>query len=77
MCGEQALAYTTRPLRIIVPYAPGGGTDFAARVIGEYLSRGIGQQAIKPQIHDTYECLELFGGSLAAPSGEHHHCQIE
>jgi tripartite-type tricarboxylate transporter receptor subunit TctC len=38
--------YPTRPVRIIVPYAPGGGTDFAARVIGEYLSRGIGQQVI-------------------------------
>ena len=39
-------AYPTRPVRIIVPYAPGGGTDFAARVIGEYLSRAIGQQVI-------------------------------
>jgi tripartite-type tricarboxylate transporter receptor subunit TctC len=32
-------AYPTRPVRFIVPLAAGGGLDFAARLIGEYLSR--------------------------------------
>jgi tripartite-type tricarboxylate transporter receptor subunit TctC len=42
----RAQTYPTRPVRIIVPFAPGGGLDFVARVIGEYLTRGIGQQVI-------------------------------
>jgi tripartite-type tricarboxylate transporter receptor subunit TctC len=39
-----AQAYPARPIRFIVPLAPGGGLDFVARLIGEYLSRNIGQQ---------------------------------
>ena len=39
-------AYPMRPIRFIVPYPPGGATDVAARVIGEYLSRSLGQQII-------------------------------
>jgi tripartite-type tricarboxylate transporter receptor subunit TctC len=40
----RAQAYPTRPIRFIVPLAPGGGLDFVARLIGEHLSRTIGQQ---------------------------------
>ena len=40
----RAQAYPTRPIRFIVPLAPGGGLDFVARLFGEYLSRKIGQQ---------------------------------
>jgi tripartite-type tricarboxylate transporter receptor subunit TctC len=38
--------YPARPVRFIVPYPPGGATDVAARVIGEYLSRSLGQQIV-------------------------------
>jgi tripartite-type tricarboxylate transporter receptor subunit TctC len=41
-----AQAYPTRPVRLIVNLAPGGGLDFMSRVIGEYLSRALGQQVI-------------------------------
>src|SRR5262245_16698198 len=41
-----AQAYPTRPVTIIVPFAAGGGTDVAARIIGEYMSRTLGQQFI-------------------------------
>src|SRR5580704_4474834 len=37
-------AYPARPIRFIVPIAPGGGLDFVARLVGEHLSRTIGQQ---------------------------------
>jgi tripartite-type tricarboxylate transporter receptor subunit TctC len=40
----RAQPYPTRPIRFIVPLAPGGGLDFVARLFGEYLSRSIGQQ---------------------------------
>jgi tripartite-type tricarboxylate transporter receptor subunit TctC len=37
-------AWPNRPVRFIVPLAPGGGLDFVARVVGEHMSRQIGQQ---------------------------------
>jgi tripartite-type tricarboxylate transporter receptor subunit TctC len=40
----RAQTYPTRPIRFIVPLAPGGGLDFVARLFGEYLSRNICQQ---------------------------------
>ena len=42
----QAQAYPTRPVTIIVPFAPAGGTDISARVVGEHMSRTLGQQLI-------------------------------
>ncbi len=41
-----AQAYPTRPLRWIVPYAPGGATDLFARLLGQWLSERLGQQVI-------------------------------
>jgi tripartite-type tricarboxylate transporter receptor subunit TctC len=41
-----AQSYPTRPVSIIVPFAPGGGTDFAARVVGEHMSRTLGQRFV-------------------------------
>jgi tripartite-type tricarboxylate transporter receptor subunit TctC len=40
----RAQTYPTRPVRLIVNLAPGGGLDFMSRIVGEYLSRSIGQQ---------------------------------
>jgi tripartite-type tricarboxylate transporter receptor subunit TctC len=42
----KAQAYPARPVRIIVGYAAGGGTDISARVIGQWLSERLGQQFI-------------------------------
>src|SRR5579872_3965854 len=39
-----AADYPIRPVRFIVPLAPGGGLDFVARLTSEYMSRAIGQQ---------------------------------
>jgi tripartite-type tricarboxylate transporter receptor subunit TctC len=39
-------AYPDRPVRIIVPLAPGGGTDYLARLTGEFVSRSLGQQIV-------------------------------
>src|ERR1700730_2066711 len=41
-----AQTYPARPVRLVVGYAPGGGTDIAARLIGQWLSERLSQQFV-------------------------------
>jgi tripartite-type tricarboxylate transporter receptor subunit TctC len=45
-CGVAAAQYPERPVRLIVPFAPGGVTDVAARIVGQQLSAKWGQQVV-------------------------------
>ena len=42
----RAADYPTKPVKLIVPFAPGGSADFVARVIGESLGRELGQPIV-------------------------------
>jgi tripartite-type tricarboxylate transporter receptor subunit TctC len=44
--GVQAQAYPNKALRLIVPFAPGGGNDTIARAIGAQMSGSMGQQVV-------------------------------
>jgi len=41
-----APAYPTKPIRLIVPYTPGAGTDFTAREVGQQITKTLGQQVL-------------------------------
>src|SRR5262249_10832543 len=45
-CQAAAQPWPARPVRIIVPYAPGGSTDTVTRIIADQLSRVWEQQAV-------------------------------
>lgn len=39
-------AYPSQPIRLIVPFAPGGSTDIVARIVGQRMSEELGQSVI-------------------------------
>jgi tripartite-type tricarboxylate transporter receptor subunit TctC len=65
-CGAQAQTdYPSRPIHFIIPFAAGGGSDVAARVIAEPLSQRLGQPVVienKPGANAT------IGADLVAKS---------
>src|SRR5687768_9739918 len=45
-CNAQAPAYPAKPIRFVVNFAPGGGTDIVARAMGAEFTKSLGQQVI-------------------------------
>ena len=41
-----AQGYPSKPIRLISPYPPGGGTDASARIVAQALSDQMGQQVV-------------------------------
>lgn len=67
--GAAAPSYPSKPIRLIVPFPPGGGTDIVARLIQERFSQVIGQQVI---IDNRPGASGILGSELtakAAPDG--------
>ena len=42
----QAAPWPSKPIKLVVPYAPGGTTDVVARMVAEYLGQKLGQNII-------------------------------
>src|SRR5687767_11371201 len=61
--------YPVRPIRLIVPFGPGGGSDYVGRLIGQKLSEQMGQQVV---VDNRPGAASLVGTELvarAAPDG--------
>jgi tripartite-type tricarboxylate transporter receptor subunit TctC len=61
----QAQSWPTKPIKFIVPYPPGGGTDVIARIVQEPLAKELGQQVI---IDNRGGAGGSIGSALAAQS---------
>jgi tripartite-type tricarboxylate transporter receptor subunit TctC len=69
VAGAAALDYPTRPPRIIVGYPAGGSTDIVARLIGDWLSKRLGQQFIVENRPGAGNNLATEAVAKAAPDG--------
>ncbi len=65
-----AQGYPSKPIRLIVPFTPGGGTDILARVIGQKLTESMGQQVI---VDNRAGAGGNIGAELAAKSSPDGH----
>src|SRR5258707_15764015 len=64
-----AQAYPTRPVRWIVGFAPGGGNDIVARLVGQWLSERTGQQFIVENRPGAGPNIAPEAGVNASPDG--------
>ena len=61
--------WPTRPIRVIVPYPPGGSTDIAARLIGNYLSHSLGQQTVIENKSGAGGVIGVEAAAQSTPDG--------
>jgi tripartite-type tricarboxylate transporter receptor subunit TctC len=61
--------YPSRPVKVIVPYAPGGATDIVARIVGDAFQKVTGQPFIVLNRPGAFGMLAIDEMAKAAPDG--------
>ncbi|HEX6635531.1 MAG TPA: tripartite tricarboxylate transporter substrate binding protein [Usitatibacter sp.] len=67
--GASAQSYPTHPIKLIVPFAPGGSTDIIARLISEPLTRELGQAVVVENVGGAAGALGTMQVKNATPDG--------
>ncbi len=67
--GAQAQTYPSKPVQIIVPYAPGGSTDLAARVLAAKLTEQWRQQVVVENRAGGNGFIGMSAGAKSKPDG--------
>ena len=65
----QTPAYPTKPIRLVVPFTPGGSTDILARAIGQELSKAWGQSVIVGNVPGVGGAIGAEKVARSAPDG--------
>lgn len=73
MCGlgadALAQAYPSKPIRLVVGFAPGGAADTVARALGEYLGRNLGQPIVIENRAGAGSSIAADNVAKSAPDG--------
>lgn len=61
--------YPSKPVKVIVPYAPGGATDIVARLVGEQMKQTLGQSFVVENKPGAFGILAIEEMARSRPDG--------
>jgi tripartite-type tricarboxylate transporter receptor subunit TctC len=61
--------FPTKPIKVLVPYAPGGATDIVARVIGEHMRQSLGQGIVVENKPGSFGIAAIQDMAKSKPDG--------
>ena len=64
-----AAQYPTKPITVIVPFAAGGPTDVVARLLGDHMSRTLGQTLVVENVGGAGGTIGMTRAAQAQPDG--------
>ena len=62
-------AYPNKPIRLLIPFTPGGGTDFVSRIVATALSESLKTQVVPENRPGASGNLAIAQAAKAAPDG--------
>ena len=68
--------YPSKPIKIIVPYAPGGATDIVARILGEQMRQILGQSVVVENKPGAFGILAIEEMARSKPDGDRENASL-